>query len=257
MSHSRRVPEGASPFLSKEERGDHIKKWKQITNANENSLASATPYSYGAESREGHKNKFFDIANFHQESFINDVIPRMLSEKDKNKKITILDTGTGVGFFPDQIRKAFGDKVKVFSTGVKKRSAKEVRKRIYKNMVGLPKNEEDLPSEHFSLNLHPSDLKWRSIKELSGFEEFDLIIDTFGEAFYEFGDNRDFKKLEEYLRIAVKKLKDGGYISVAPIRISNEEKEKFLNPLEHELGIRFVVWGTSLKILKDKNVKKE
>jgi hydroxymethylpyrimidine pyrophosphatase-like HAD family hydrolase len=82
--------------------------------------------------------------------------------------------------------------------------------------------------------LHTDDLKWRSIRELTDFPEFDLIIETNGEFYYSYGTERRkksavkdfdekkfvetiFDSLYEQIRIRFAKLKKGGMASIYPI----------------------------------------
>jgi hypothetical protein len=118
--------------------------------------------------------------------------------------VNILDVGAGAATFSDEIRNKFGDKVQVYSTGLSKKVARDYRKN----------NELD--------KLHPNDLKWRSILELSAFEEFDLIIDTIGEFSYSVAGlqqkekgGESPEKAQEYLQAVVKKLRPGGVASIA------------------------------------------
>lgn len=52
----------------------------------------------------------------------------MIDSKKGKEKIKILIIGAGVGIFSEQIRQAFGNKVKVYSTGLSKKAVKEYRK---------------------------------------------------------------------------------------------------------------------------------
>lgn len=163
---------------------------------------------------------------------MNEVIPSLILNK-KQGKVKILDVGAGVGFFTEQIRKKFPDEVEVFSTGLSKKSARDYRK-----------SEKNV---NFAKNLHPQDLKWRTILELSDFEEFDLIIDTFGEQANLIYKKDAVKSFEKYLRAVLAKLKKGGWASIYPIHILDEsqyktETEEIISRLGKEHKVQITIF---------------
>ena len=99
--------------------------------------------------------------------------------------------------------------------------------------------------------LHPNDLKWRSIKELSNYEEFDLIIDTYGEFAYSTGANMDLQPINgvstervfDHLFFIAAKLKPGGTAYLYPIEFGDSySKQKFKSELDlrkTQLGIEY------------------
>ncbi len=185
-----------------------------------------------------------DIAPIHGISFIKEVIPDLISKKKNGEKVKILDLGAGAAFFTDEIRKEFGDKVEVFSTGLRKRKAKDFR------AMYLP--EEDR-------QLHPNDLKWRSVLQLSDFEEFDLIVDTFGELNYttepiEYNSSMAEARITEYLTAVIKKLKPGGLASIAPFGAFSFPLRKdaghLFSVLEKELGVKITIPDKDIKAVK-------
>lgn len=180
----------------------------------------------------------------HGISFIEEVIPRLIKSKKKGEKVRILDVGAGAAFFSDKLRKAFPDDVKVFSTGLSKKNALEYRK------LNRPEGEE---------KLHPDDLKWHSILELSDFEEFDLITDTYGEFIYAV-QNAGLKLQDralEYLNALIKKLKPGGLASIAPLRgviISLGPQSSYvLQRLERQYNVKITQERNSKALRIEKN----
>ncbi len=196
---------GFEKFLSKDRIKEKAKDWKSAT---ENQEVKYSAYGPGEYDRIDNGYKENSIKEYQQVSFIKDIIPKLIAKKKNGEKVKILDIGAGAGFFTDQIRKTFGDKVEVFSTGLSKKIARGHRKE-YKS-----EGEE---------RLHPNDLKWRSVLELSDFPEFDLIVDTMGEFAYGVRDIKDYdaymennpEKAIEYITALIKKLKPGGFASIA------------------------------------------
>jgi hypothetical protein len=204
----------------------------------------------------------FSIESAHHISFIEIVIPELIAQKKPGEKVKILDVGAGVGAYAEQIRRMFSDKVEVYSTGLSKKAAIGYRKH-QKETYDLSPIESDL-NPPLSSKLHPNELKWRSVKELSDFEEFDLIIDTYGEAFYSkkiYGHASEkltqerMLEFSTYLSIVVKKLKPGGIISIAPCSIKD-----FIDTTEElgkKLGVKIhFIGGDVCRITKPLNNKK-
>lgn len=190
------------------------------------------------------------IAQFHGVSFIKDIIPQLIAGKKDGEKVRILDVGAGAALFTDEIRKTFGKDVLVFSTGLSKSTAKNYR-------------EENLLDNNSKL--HPNDLKWRSILEFSDFEEFDLIIDTFGEYTYaleyaatsQTTDINTKEALAEaltYLSVVIKKLKPGGLASIVPIipalNPAGVGIPEVLQKLEKEFDVKIAVSDSNPAILR-------
>jgi SAM-dependent methyltransferase len=155
--------------------------------------------------RESFDRKDDVISKIHGVPFIEKLIPDLIKKRN-GAQVRILDVGAGAGFFTEQIRNTFGNKVKVFSTGLSRDNAQYFRDKYAK----------EGPSP-----IHKDDLKWKSVVELSDFEEFDLIVDSFGEFTYMiegvYGKNEEiFKKIEKYLTVIARKLKPGGIAYIAP-----------------------------------------
>lgn len=203
---------GFEKFLSNDALKAKAKTWQELTKIKERK---------GPDKKESFANYVFDrldeqgenyetIRDLHGISFIEDVIPRLVEKKRKGEKVRILDIGGGGAAFTDQIRKTFGDAVKVYSTGLSKKTARDFRKDI---------NE----TEH--ANLHPDDLKWRSVLELSNFEEFDLIVDTYGEFYYtNEATQYSFAAQLQYISTVVAKLTQGGMAFITPYISSDMRK---------------------------------
>jgi cyclopropane fatty-acyl-phospholipid synthase-like methyltransferase len=170
------MPEKPKKFLSQEEHTEMAQGWKENGNFYERHLSRGT--SYKTTRFEGREGPYvdFDVAWLHQQSFIRMAIPELIKEKSMGEKVTILELGSGAGVFAEQIRQEFGDAVKVYTTGLRKKAAKIARRT---QPPGEVPHITTLP-----IQLNANDLKWRSISELSDFPEFDLIIDTIGEVEY-------------------------------------------------------------------------
>lgn len=144
--------------------------------------------------------------------FIRDIIPKMLERKrtqGEKEYANILDVGGGIGLYAQQIRDNFGpEKVRVYTTGLRKRLAKKVR-------------------EKRGGRLDKDDLRWRSILQLRDFPEFDLILDTWGEFYY-----TDDKNKQKYLDAVIKKLLPNGFACIAPIDLDVSAQERVTKFLE-------------------------
>jgi hypothetical protein len=205
-------------FVLSKDMGALAEEWQKESKDNEPAGKEYSEFSIGKEKEKIYRYTVTrsneQISKFHGEWIIEDVIPKLLEKLKQGEKLKILDIGAGPAIFSDEIRKKFGDKVEVYSTGLSKRAAREYRKR------------EELPK------LHNNDLKWRSIQELSDFPEFGLIIDTYGELYYrlikgtsDYYNNLDsfppdwFKHIEQ----VIKKLLPGGYATLFPFGINNQK----------------------------------
>ena len=155
------------------------------------------------------------------------LIPELI-RSNPQRKIKILDLGAGSAQYTDSLRSNFEGKIKVFSTGISKRAAKEARK-----IDGLRR-------------LHSNDLKWRSIEELKDKPEFDLILSSYGEIFYGTKPNPQHatveKELEPKLYAKLKKimmkLNDGGIACFGPAKDISAVK-KILKTLSNELDFNY------------------
>lgn len=186
------------------------KRWRRDENGK--GIDYEPSYSYIAGRTEG-KGTMNDIDKIHKVSFLNEIIPAILERKKregKKEKCKILDIGGGAGEFAKQIRDKFGDSVEVFTAGLKKSTARmEARRKLHKN-----------------------DLKWRSVRQLSDFEEFDLILDTLGEFLY----GAEYKQEKEfYIMAVIKKLKPGGMASLFFPDFHTGEKEDFFDFLRGQM----------------------
>lgn len=225
-------------FLLPNEVKTKAKEWQALYAAEEKNGVSYTDFHRTTEK----------IDNIHEISFIKKIIPGLIARKRPGEKVRILDIGTGTGTFPEEIRKTFGDRVDVFSTGLSKRTVKDYLKQQ------IPETKK---------RFHPNDFKWRSILELSDFEEFDLIVDTYGELFisvlkqrYEYTAEA-FERLSSYLGAIVKKLKPGGLASIVPGMgleyLFFPENADILQSLEKEAGVKIKHTHDFLAIRIEKN----
>lgn len=210
-----------------------IVDWKRSARSYEREPEGIEYPAYRMEGREVEGERTIEAC--HNESFI-DYISELIAQKDSagdKSKVKILDVGGGAAMFADQLRRTFGDRVKVYTTGLRKQSAELLRASL---MQGVQGDKHKPESFEMSARLHKDDLKWRSILQLSDYPEFDLIVDTFGEfeyaniekyevyfreAKYKKGDRENDAygkehggKVEQYLNAVVNKLLPGGKASI-------------------------------------------
>jgi len=156
-----------------------------------------------------------DIERLHQQSFIQYVGDRLKEKEFSERKFRILDIGSGPGVYADQLREKFGDRIKIFTTGLSKRNARKYRhgEGIKDGLITSPR----LPNNY---------LKWHSILELNHedergvpTEEFDLILNTVGEIPHGIRSGNQDKEIEyarAYLGMIIAKLRPGGLASIFP-----------------------------------------
>jgi hypothetical protein len=224
-------------FYSPEEIRAHSQQWKEAAQIIGDTEHTRTE----PESSESLPSRY-DIAELHGESFIHDVIPRLIMEKHGQGKVKILDVGGGLALYTDQIRSTFGDQVEVYSTGLNKRVGNSIRR-----------------GELQRGKMHHNDLKWSSIFQLSKYPEFDLILDTYGEQFYhteqavadfhvKLNTHDQLRKLYRYLEAVVVKLNDGGHASIVSIETESPDvidhipyfiidMEKISLPIKYAMGL--------------------
>ncbi len=239
-----KIPERGRPFLSPAELRDQVERWRKAGAANE---SKEDGYNYEATRYERAGNDYNSIEQIHGESFIRfieDLIKKRTSEDKPFQRVKILDVGGGAGFYAEQLRNKFGDKVEVFTTGLSKKAAQEARRRESSliEITGSTHIEEPL-----SQKLHPNDLKWRSILQLRDYPEFDLIIDTFGEYNYSVKNETDSKK---YLQAVASKLKGpGSRASILLGSKSNDNLEEIKDWLLREYKVKAITKKTPRQIL--------
>jgi SAM-dependent methyltransferase len=147
------------------------------------------------------------LKRYHSESFI-DWINNHLSLVKAGEKVLILDIGSGAGLYAEQLRSIFGNKIEVYTTGLRKKAANKLRTHINNQNVFFTFKSNN----GVSPKIHQNDLKWRSILELSDFPEFDLAIDTVGE--FSYLEDLD-SSLKRYVVALLHKLKVGGHASIS------------------------------------------
>jgi len=212
----------------RERQAKKVEEWRNIPNIYANNRYPG----HERCSKSSKEKNFADIARLHNKSFLNDVIPNLIKKKAEsgNKEpVNILDIGAGTAIYAEQIREKFGDKVRVFSTGAHKHSVEKNRRK--NRWKGVTNDIVNLQSK-----LHPNDLKWHSILELSDFSEFDLMIDSYGEFNYAPQNDSEFLEL---LEIVIKKLKPGGMFSMSPILpryCATEHRDFLLNNIKSKLS---------------------
>ncbi len=223
-------------FLNSDERSVKINEWRDRTWMNETGRHQGLGYK-SASRVEGVGGQDDDISSVHREWFVKSTIPKFIAE-NPGRKIKIIDLGGGNGLYAKQIRNAFGDKVEVFTTGLKKRAA-----------------EKSLELNDKNAKPNKNDLKWRSILELHDFPEFDLIIDTYGEALYSLKLRRDVSvaDIEKYFNAVSKKLLPGGHASIDFYPIFEMDQslvEDVFKDLEKQCGVKIGFEGKDNFIVK-------
>lgn len=216
-------------FLSTEELADAAKGWQVAAREQE-----STDYNYVTFRQEfnptdsEHRTKD-DITYLHGVSFIKHTIPQLIHARANTGPIKILDIGGGEGFYAEQIRDTFGDSVNVHTTGLKKKTASQER------------------------DLHPNDLKWRSVQQLTNYPEYDLILDTYGEATY--GPQNE-KEVLDYIYSVISKINFGGVasmiVSLDTKGIQENERKKLFKSAVEELGCLIYQRGQRIQIYKPK-----
>lgn len=202
-----------------------IVDWEQSSRSYEREPEGIEYPAYRMEGREVEGERTIEAC--HNESFV-DYIRQLIAQKDSagdKSKVKILDVGGGAAMFADQLRRTFGDRIKVYTTGLRKQSAELLRASLKQ------KSAEDaggLEPFEMSSRLHKDDLKWRSILQLSDYPEFDLIVDTFGEFEY-----ANIQKYEIYLREA--KYKKGDKENDAYGKEYGDRVEQYLNAVVNKL----------------------
>ena len=187
----------APKFIGEDELPYKVKEWRRQSSTDEN-RGEAGMYSYKATRIEGGQgevlNSGYDIRSVHGESFLG-YIDQVLVRRElhgNSEKFVVFDIGGGAGLYAQQIRDRFGDKVRVYTSGLKKRTAEKAK----------------------GGKLHKDDLKWRSVLQLKNFPEFDLILDTFGEKHYSSWLSNFPCNQERYFTAVINKLKFGGRASI-------------------------------------------
>jgi SAM-dependent methyltransferase len=191
------------PFLNKDQLKKKAEHWKAAAQGQErsdwNEDDAGLEYRYKVNRVErvtAPEVQWWTIDELHGQKFIEVVIPAILERKRSqgdHTPVTILDVGAGNTSYTQSLRTAFGDQVKVYSTGLRKATAE-----FSSALSGQGR-------------LHQDDLKWRSTLQLSDYPEFDLIIDTVGEFTYGTPTEADRRK---YIEAVMAKLKPGGQASI-------------------------------------------
>lgn len=210
------IPEAISKvdrFLSPTALDNKVEEWKEASQKERGfSGYSIGEYSYWALRIDSEGRAVTGDARYvdslHGMSFIKYIEDQLKDRDTKYGKFKVLDLGGGAGLFAEQLRQKFGNKIDVFTTGLRKKPAKELRRN--------DKQIHELQGLKFGKKINVQDLKWRSIEQLTNYPEFDLIIDTWGEALY---TETDFKK---YLMAVIAKLQPNG---LASITFDSERKD--------------------------------
>lgn len=217
------------PFLHDEElrQGNgstrRVQAWQRA--ANEYEKQPVQGYVYPAARVESLGIGEPKLERYHNESFVIWLENYLTSHPQT--VAAVLDIGGGAGLYAEQLRNIFGDSVTVFTTGLSKKSANTLREHInHKNSFFSYQSEIDVKDK-----IHPNDLKWRSVLQLSDFPEFDLMVDTVGEFSY-LSDNES--EIKRYFLAIIHKLRVGGHASI--VVGSNLELESAVLELDEIKG---------------------
>lgn len=239
-----RVSGTAARFLTKEQRTAMVRDfWKPAGKSEKLAFKDKRHLGYRATRIESGGKQIFNspvqddyaIDKIHKFSFI-EHIRKTLADWNKfpenhpmrKRKFRVLDLGAGTCAYARQLREEFGNRVKVFTTGLSKAPAQGLlRKALGDHTAKLDKN----------------DLNFRSVRELRDFPEFDLVIDTFGECCYineghanAYLPQRNlYDDLENYFTAVISKLKPGGIASIH-FALPKPYTEDFISNLQDELG---------------------
>ncbi|PIZ94862.1 MAG: hypothetical protein COX81_02400 [Candidatus Magasanikbacteria bacterium CG_4_10_14_0_2_um_filter_37_12] len=145
------------------------------------------------------------VNSWHGLKFIGDVLPRKIAElraSGKNRKLQVLNSGAGLGLYNAQIRESLGRDVNVIGTSLSnlRHNRKEI---VEKTKNEVTERQNQLSQHHPDKNIDPYSVKRKiliahtlekkhkkidqireSVLELRDFEEFDVILDTYGELHY-------------------------------------------------------------------------
>jgi SAM-dependent methyltransferase len=200
-----KMSERGPRLLPVEELPAKVAEWQQIFKQVEKTVYEKHPErATRLETVRGGKVHEDSIEKLHGRSFLEEVIPSYIRRKHNGEKVNVLDVGAGAGLYADQIRNRWGDKVRVTTTGLSKRTAQATREQAVKGKMPV----------RFEKNLHPDDLKMQSILQMHDFPEFDIILDTFGEAHYTGHEGKRWQKYLAYLEAVVAKLAFSGCASI-------------------------------------------
>lgn len=176
----------------------------------------------------------------HGVNFFNE-IQRTIDERKSNNEtrpVSILITGSDVGFLNDELRAKFGNQVNVCGTTIELSRAKMRKKRIVESIkngnIILPSELKEYLSTSLSDKIDPRDAKWRSILQIqSSKPEFDIIIDTYGELLYSYDKTRP-EIFEMIFEACIAKLNKGGKLYIARL---NHDTIKFIEKYCKEHGL--------------------
>ncbi len=195
---------------------DPLTQWKRTARNQERHPQDG--YRYPAIRREGQTPGRRPLETYHGESLIS----WLENEHLQNPEVVlnVLDVGAGAGLYAEQIRDKLGTAVKVYSTGLRKKAARLQREQL---RTGASTDYSLPAGTEIKSDIANTDLKWRSILQLSDFEEFNLIVDTAGEFAYAV---RDEESARRYILAVIHKLLPGGRASIGFI---SERQKKYLD----------------------------
>ena len=164
----------------------------------------------------------------HGINFFDEIQNKIDEKKSKGDSgsVSILITGSDVGFLNDELRVKFGNQVDVSGTTLELLRAKMRKKRLVESIrngnMKLPIELQKYLSSILKDTIDPRDSKLQSILQMQNAKpEFDKIIDTCGELLYSYEDDRP-EIFEMTFEACIAKLNPGGklYISNLAVRAS-------------------------------------
>ncbi len=177
------------------------------------------------EGRDGHFG--FDMADRHNKSFIQEVIPAIQSRKALGEITKVLTIGGNGGTcaYADQIRSAYKGEVEVHNAGLSQQDIEISRK-----------------DNHIKGTIHPDDYKWTDVRAVNPTLRYDCIIEDSG-AFGEHGHMTNEALILEDLRHKVGLLAPGGiydFALISPKGSKDDPKltyKPILEKLQREIGV--------------------
>ena len=166
---------------------------------------------------------------------------------DKKRPVRILVLGGDVGFFNDEVRHNYGNKVEVFGTTIETAYSRKRKRAIIEWLKTKSEFKEPETKDYLlkalQKDIHPNDRKWRSIVEMRDFPEFDMIIDTYGELKYSSAGKDIYDQGERLFDLTMKaallKLLPGGDLYISDLDKILEERNfnKFVGEKADEFTI--------------------
>ncbi len=198
---------------------------------------------------EGKFNDLIEINNgtinsSHGVEFIGDVFPKKVEKlraAGEKRKLKVLNNGAGLGLYNEQVREALGDDVKIIGTSLsnlkftREEIVEKTRQAVTRSHAALPdhhikkkeipysKDRETLIKKLLGKGKQKKVDKIReSILELRDFQEFDVILDTYGELYYasmydQINEDDEKTEFNQIFDALVRKLLSSGELYIASL----------------------------------------